>query len=225
MKIDEFDALILANGQNAPLPWQNYQYRHFVCTDGAVLSLTPPLPKIDYIIGDLDSVFESASFSHIQQLKDHFSQTSVIQIDEQNTTDLEKALLFAQSKQWQRILCLGVFGKAVDHTLYNLHLISHFSQFMQIFGVSYFDQLQQWVFALPKNIKLSAPIGSVLSLCTLTQATVSSQGLKWELERYPMNGLTKSSMRNQINAPSVTLTCQGQCLAFLSTTQKPIFVD
>jgi thiamine pyrophosphokinase len=96
-----------------------------ICTDGAGHP-HDELPRIpDIVIGDGDSC-PPATGDEIPH------DPRRIRIDEQETTDSEKALLHLAEEGFSQVLILGAGGGRLDHTLYNLNLLERFSDRLQI---------------------------------------------------------------------------------------------
>lgn len=67
------------------------------------------------------------------EIKEYYSQqkqTRVIQIDEQDSTDLEKAIRFVINMDSlpKKIIALGAFGGRIDHTLSSIHVLYKFTK-------------------------------------------------------------------------------------------------
>jgi thiamine pyrophosphokinase len=95
-KLVEKSDVIIASDGGSNICHQNNIYPHF-------------------IIGDLDSI-DSRLFSF-------FKDTEVIQLIDQETHDLDKALGFAKTLKPRLILITAAFGKRLDHSLANLLLL------------------------------------------------------------------------------------------------------
>lgn len=106
----------------------------------------------DYIIGDLDSVN--------METKQHFSNSEIIQITEQQTSDLEKALNFAQSLSADIIRIFSVLGKRSDHTLYSLKVLWKYYSNEQI---ELFDNFGFWKIYRSGQHILNGQIGETIS--------------------------------------------------------------
>jgi thiamine pyrophosphokinase len=71
------------------------------------------------IIGDFDSISQSALL--------RFQKIRQIQIKEQETTDLEKALSYALTFQPDEIIICSLFGNRLDHTFANAVIMHNFA--------------------------------------------------------------------------------------------------
>jgi thiamine pyrophosphokinase len=122
----------------------------------------------DFIIGDLDSLKDRAFFE---------GNTEIIQIKDQDSTDLEKCLGIVSASKF---FALGFIGSRFDHSLEILHVFEKFRNKKLLF----FSK-DDAIFHLPKDFKIELPIGTRISLYPLSPTKfISSEGLK-----YPLNGL------------------------------------
>jgi len=153
---------IIANGEipEAALRKQIPAADTIIAADGGAeicrsLHLTP-----DYIVGDLDSIS-----SEIRQV---FPKTEIVQISEQETSDLEKALDFAISLSPTLIRIFGALGKRSDHALYNLLLLAErkFDSRIELY-----DNFGFWQILYPGTHILSGKPAETISLFALQQIT------------------------------------------------------
>jgi thiamine pyrophosphokinase len=68
-----------------------------------------------YIIGDLDSINDD--------VLNHYHESKILHLPNQNRHDLDKALEFSLSLNPQNITVVGAFGKRLDHSIANLYLV------------------------------------------------------------------------------------------------------
>jgi len=85
---------------------------HLVAVDGGANALPADLIP-DIIIGDLDSLNNQERLA---------TQTRLVQVDDQNSTDLEKAIRYCLDHKFpQPFVCIGFIGGRFDQTLTTLH--------------------------------------------------------------------------------------------------------
>jgi thiamine pyrophosphokinase len=91
-----------------------------IACDSAAASLVKQGMKIDYVVGDMDSLEPE----YRESLKD-----KLIHIREQDTNDLQKAFRFTCSmlNEGDKITILGAAGKREDHTIANISLLTDFA--------------------------------------------------------------------------------------------------
>jgi len=96
----------------------------FVATDSAGHPYDHlPIPP-DVVIGDFDSLSGRVLAGR--------SGPRFLQVDDQYTTDSEKALLFLVEQGFEEVILLGATGWRVDHTLHNLQLVERFADRLRI---------------------------------------------------------------------------------------------
>lgn len=141
IEIHPTDTIVLADGlfpTRLELLLLFAQCRHIVCCDRAYLKYkeylrngasgkqttqreTTGLPRSGstdiYVVGDGDSLPQDC----MPELGDHF-----IQIREQLSNDLSKAVRFCFSQGWEHITILGATGLREDHTLGNISLLAEY---------------------------------------------------------------------------------------------------
>lgn len=114
-------ALILLDGERPNREtlietWDDADFR--VCADGAATICLGYGLQPDLIIGDMDSLDRVD--------RDRFTESEILHVADQETTDGEKAILYCLGKGYRDIILLGAMGKRVDHGLYNLGLLRKF---------------------------------------------------------------------------------------------------
>ena len=91
----------------------------FICADAAGHPYDH-LPRIpDVVIGDFDSL--------AGRILDSRNGTRFLQVDDQYTTDSEKALIFAADQGIEEAVLLGATGWRLDHTIFNCQLLERFA--------------------------------------------------------------------------------------------------
>jgi len=96
----------------------------FICTDAAghPYDHLPRLPEV--VIGDFDSL--------AGRILDSSQGTRFLQVEDQYTTDSEKALIFAADQGMEEAILLGAVGGRLDHTLHNCQLLERFADQLRI---------------------------------------------------------------------------------------------
>jgi thiamine pyrophosphokinase len=127
--------------------------------------------RIDYVVGDFDSV--------PAELVQSLPAESVEHDPGQDDTDLEKALRFAVTR-WQhpQIVVVGTTGDRLDHVLGNICGAVRYAdradiRFVEDNSITYFGH---------RRVEFDAPVGTTVSLLPLGEVHgVRTQGLKWAL--------------------------------------------
>ncbi|MBT3704046.1 MAG: thiamine diphosphokinase [Alphaproteobacteria bacterium] len=165
--------VILVGGGDINWPvLQDYLDRGYpvIAADGATNLLIKNNILPDLIIGDLDSIGDQMNFPQ---------STTVIKIDEQNSTDFEKCLYSIAAPAF---VGFGFLGKRFDHSLAALHILAKYCSEKTIRLIDMLDT----VFVTRGTVNLALPIGSRVSVFPLGKVTFEmSSGLE-----YPLDGLT-----------------------------------
>lgn len=165
---------------------------HVVAVDGGAdralrLGVMPEL-----VLGDLDSLSAEAGAM--------LGATRLRRIDEQETTDFDKAL---RSLRAPLMIAVGVMGGRADHALAVLSgLMRH-----QAAGGGPVLLLgpEDVIFAAPPQITLRLRKGDRLSLYPLAPVTGRSSGLDWPIEGLHLSPMGRIGTSNRVSAPEVRL--------------------
>ena len=165
-----------------------------ICVDGGYelakkLNIAP-----DVIIGDFDSTILN---------KKNDKKTKIIKVDNQNKTDLEKAIDFCISENLDEIFLIAANGKRDDHNLANILLMYRYFKDIQIKIITDYFQIETF-----EGTKLfNLPIGSEISLISLEENNpITSKGLRFELNKdnlkSPSNGISNIVDKEKIEINS-----------------------
>ena len=151
--------------------------------------------RIDYVVGDFDSV--------PAQLLQSLPAESVVHDPGQDDTDLEKALRFAVTR-WEhpQIVVVGTTGDRLDHVLGNICGAVRYAdradiRFVEDNSIAYFGH---------RRVQFDAPPGATVSLLPLGEVHgVRTEGLKWALHGETLNIGTRGVSNVVVSSPvSVT---------------------
>lgn len=178
----------------------------FVAVDSGADTLLREGIKPIAVVGDLDSLSQTA--------RDTFAEL-LCQIDEQSTTDFEKALTRVTAPA---IIALGFTGGRMDHILSVLNVMSRFPDkpvlLADVDDVSFLVAKGRSVFALPK--------GSRISLMPVAPATVSLQGVVWPFSDTLMTMTGFTSPSNAAIGGDVIIQTDAPILVTLPRAHLPI---
>lgn len=213
---------IIANATHTDLEWMltYLNNTHIIVCDGAYDAIKNWGIAIDTILGDFDSTtypMHSPRFVHIE---------------DQNKTDLQKAIEYADKQNANSITILNGLGNAMDHTLHNmlllkrlyqphrpiqlLHPIHDINKTYPCSGIQYLQYFHN------ESILLEGEINSSLSLFGFPECIASSQGLTWELERTPLAFATLDSSRNRLANPTAVVTVQHDAILMMDAAIRII---
>ena len=200
--------VILCNGEFPRHPTPLHILKHagtLICTDGATDYALRAGLNPNVVIGDLDSLD-----TELERI-----QGKIIQNDDQNSTDLEKAIVWCVENKVHMVIVLGATGNREDHTLANFQIITQYSPSIHItlvtdhFTIEYVEGTREFE---------SQP-GQKISILPFRETTnITTVGLKFELKNetleFGSRGISNESLSKLF---SVTVK-KGGAFVFLSHT-------
>jgi len=173
------NTIVLANGQ---FPKASYLLdmldasEQIICCDGAVNKLIKSGREPHIIIGDLDSVEDS--------YKDKY-QDILVQIDDQNSNDLSKAINWCLSQNIEDVIILGATGEREDHTIANIGLLTEYHKKINVKILT-----DNGVFIpISKSTIFHSKVGQQVSIFSLNPTVkITSSGLKYPLQNLALKG-------------------------------------
>jgi thiamine pyrophosphokinase len=193
-------ALFLNGDAPEPVALQrafSYNPNFKLCTDGAYHYLKLLDIHVDTIIGDMDSLDEVPK------------NAELICIEDQNTTDFEKALEHLSKLNYERVVVLGSTGGQNDHFLGNLNAAYKYHKKLNIL---FFDNSQHF-FLTEKSIEFPTEIGQIVSLVPFPEAhIIRMDGLQYSLENETLNLLKRVGTRNRATGKRVKIELSGGAL-------------
>lgn len=190
----------------------------FVATDSAghpydQLPLTPSV-----VIGDFDSLRG--------RVLDGRSGPRFLQVDDQYTTDSEKALLFLIEQGFEEVIMLGATGWRLDHTIYNCQLLERYSDQLRICLAG--PNADTVRLGPNTNVSWPLPVGTGFSLLPITGPV---RGVTLEGARYPLLGDLlepggPALISNQVLiSPLLISVGEGSMLVAVDRQVQPLSLD
>lgn len=198
--------LIVADGERTHLPdiLRHIPRVDVLCAcDGAYQWLQLQAVACDYVIGDFDSLSQPKDSTTTEQT------TQWVHAPDQNATDLDKAIQFALLHGATAISLCSATGKRVDHSLLNLRLLkrhAHHGASLQIIRP---DERIRYIET--GMHQLAGKIGHGISIMGFDQATISTQGLKYNSKALTI-GTQHDSSSNALAAQQANIQLNGQAL-------------
>jgi thiamine pyrophosphokinase len=187
------DPVILVGGGDINWPALQDYLGHghpVIAADGGANLLIKNNITPDSVIGDLDSFGDQASFSQ---------STTVIRIDEQDSTDFEKCLYSIAAPAF---VGFGFLGKRLDHSLAALHILAKYCDDKTIRLIDMVDT----VFVTRRAVDMAMPVGSRVSIFPLGEVSFeSSSGLEYPLDGLTMEIGSASGTSNKSSNPEVQI--------------------
>jgi thiamine pyrophosphokinase len=172
-----------------------------IACDSAAASLVKQGMKIDYVVGDMDSLEPE----YRESLKD-----KLIHIREQDTNDLQKAFRFTMemASPEDNITILGAAGKREDHTIANISLLTDFA--LQHPAIRIYTDTGIFFPVLKSGSFPSFP-GQAISLFNPGSGRIclDSRGLEYPLNHLELSKWWTASL-NRALGDSFSLTLEGE---------------
>ena len=126
------------------------------------------------------------------------------------TNDYEKALNYIQENKLAPSIVCGINGGHLDHILNNINI------FMDTDHTLYAPPIVGFVMSEQQTKSFTLHTNAKLSILGIPQATISSQGLRWELNRYEISFPGNTSCFNQSVQDTIILIChKGKALILI----------
>ena len=199
------------------LPWINETAVVFAA-DGAANWMKQLKIEPDYIVGDGDS------FS----LRKGISKAEVFQIADQESTDFEKCINFAKSRELLPSLVLGVNGGEIDHILGNIQTLLKYSRNLSLFFLDTYvkNKKRGMKIGLPLSrgmFRLKVKKGATISMFPFCSACITTHGLIWDLNHQILTFNRRTSLRNRAAKEEVELYIEtGKILVTIDLSLKKI---
>lgn len=166
---------IIGNGKFFDFKQRLKDYNLIIAADGGANHCLVLGIKPDIIIGDFDSISKTA--------KSFFSRVEKIQVNNENNTDIEKALNYLKEKYGQKnISAIDLFcvngNNRPDHGLYNICLLGEYNLPIKIIGDNFTVEI------VSEKKELRGMIGKIVSLLPLACKVdgLETKGFKWNLD-------------------------------------------
>jgi thiamine pyrophosphokinase len=199
--------LIIANGPHDPQNAKKTFSATLIALDGAANHLNEHPPH--FIIGDLDSLDLNV------RKKFESLNVPILQLPDQERTDLEKALLFAKSKEAKEIFIISaLFGERLDHHLANLNLLKKY--YDKDCPLIFLHQNQVLRFLKDENFKFSGEKGSFCGFFGFPKGIVTTEGLKWDVSSFEVEAGKQFSSSNEILTSPIKIKVEGEILLVYS---------
>lgn len=201
LKLNEIEVVILAEGEfpTHPLPLKVLnECEKVICCDGAANTYINIGKMPLATIGDGDSI-----------TPDLKAKLSFIQVDDQETNDLTKAVNYAKDLGYKNIAILGATGKRECHTIGNISLLMEYKR-MGLNVIMYTDYCS--IFPCKDYIKFDSKIGEQVSIINFGAKNLTSKGLKYPI--YDFTALWQGTL-NECISEKCSIKADGEFLIIL----------
>lgn len=166
-----------------------------ISTDGAASQLYSQEIVPSLVIGDMDSLPK-----HIVGVLSQL--TTIMTIDDQDTTDFEKALLHCKNMGIKDVLVFGFHGGDFDHSFNNVSVLAKFSN---DFRFQIVDNGRMCFHIDTPTTFRNVNVGEIVSLLTYNEVKVTTTGLFWSLTEEYLRFGEREGARNKATDTEVGL--------------------
>ncbi len=197
MTVDEgrYRSVLCLDGE-LPLEFLKHTSLPLIAADGAANRLVENGLEPSVIVGDCDSVR-----TELLQQYPHVRDVS------QDTTDFEKTFSYLKKEHLLPTIVVGMSGGCLDRILSNVFIFS------QTDALFLSDTLIGFVLTGRKTFDWV--VDTKVSLFGCPHAIVTSQGLKWELNRTELTFGGFQSCSNRVQTSPLILEVEGKILVFV----------
>ncbi len=174
-------------------------YSTIICADGGANFAFSKGFTPDVIIGDFDSISETArkAFAPVSKFI-HYSR--------QNDTDVEKAIKYAIKHGFGQAALIGATGDRLDHSFNNVGLLLKYYDKIKIILI----HEKSAAYTIAGKVEFPAESGETISLYGFDEETkITSKGLKYSLKNTALPFGTRDGTSNVATTNRVVLKIQG----------------
>lgn len=178
-----------------------------IAADGGANQIKELKMNLHVIIGDLDSISDANKKYFLRK------KTEVIKIEEQDTTDFEKALSYCIKKKIKDVTIFGATGMRPDHTLNNFSILKRYYKKLNLCLIT--DDFAS--FYLPKRFSFNYKSGETVSLIPMPIAVeIKTKGLEFPLDKETLEFGKREGALNRSNSDKVSISFkEGHLLIFI----------
>lgn len=209
------DWLIVADGEAVEVSYlaQLAKHKKILVCDGAYDRLATHQLTIDVLLGDFDSIDPL-----LLATAEKDAAITVIKAPDQNATDLDKAICYLDQQAANSIHIVSAFGLRLDHSLHNLFLLKRHYQHDRPLIME--TVLQRVYFFRDRTIKLNGDAGAVVSIFGFDFAEISSGGLQYDVQQYPLKSSSQDSACNALEKEQAIIDIKGEAVVMLDRQVK-----
>ena len=172
----------------------------FISIDAKLENLKELGVRPNLILGDLDS-------AEIDGLD---NQIEVVELSDQNKTDLEKSLDYCKEHSIKKVLILGSSGLRDDHSMANILLASSYSDNLHIELITSFYR----IIFVRENTLINAPNAPVSIISLSTDNKITTTGLKYNLNNEKLKSFSHG-ISNEVKGENFTVEAESTIVVFI----------
>ncbi|MFA6916525.1 MAG: thiamine diphosphokinase [Parachlamydiales bacterium] len=171
------------------------------------------------ILGDFDSIL-NAEYWGIQNQFDSIDNCTkpypgyfgvlIVPAKNQDFTDLEKGIHFCDSSLADSIVILNATGGRLDHTLGNIGFLKKY--YRPDRKITLVTRTECVEYVKDATVMLTGPVGSVCAILGYPEAKMTTTGLTYNGQNYPLSIGLQESICNTLAEPTATINIQGEAL-------------
>jgi thiamine pyrophosphokinase len=179
---------------------------YIICADGGANGLTNTKIIPNIILGDLDSLKPAARVYFLRK------NVEIRRIDDQETTDFEKALLYCIDLNLNNITVFGAVSSRPDHTMNNFSVLKRFCITLDIRIID----KEFEIYYINRKTSFNYKIGHTVSLMPMPSAGgITTKGLKYKLRNESLELGTREGTLNVSTAKNISIEFKkGSLLLF-----------
>jgi thiamine pyrophosphokinase len=211
---------IIANTPHLDVPKLSTESTILIALDGAANKLKKAGIKPNIILGDFDSIEEHDHWGIQEGFHDIHGESEpyttaegilIIPAKDQNYTDLEKAILYADSQEAKSISIYNAFGGRLDHSLGNLRLLKKYYKTDR--PIHLIDTHQTAEYHENKTLILNGKTKSPIGIFAFPKkAKITTKGLAWDVKDYELIFAEQESIANQFEQETAEIAIKGGVL-------------
>ena len=205
-KVIANDWLMVADGERLTKEKLNalIETRRVIACDGAAAYLLSLNIVPDCVIGDMDSLCDSAA----QSLKSKGCE--LIHKPDQSSCDSHKALTYLSEHNAQTVLLAGVFGDRFDHSWCNLNLLRSFKSHFRALSIV---RASEKIHLIEDGVyELFGEPGARVALLGFYEAVISTRGLLYDVADHLLGEQGVDSTSNRLQMNKAKLNIRGSVL-------------
>ena len=176
---------------------------YIICADGGANNARKSGIKPDIVIGDFDSIRRS-TMNFFKKKKTEF-----LKISEQDTTDLEKSLMYIVETGLDNLIILGAISSRPDHTLNNFSVLKRYSNILRM---RIFDRAFE-IYFVNGRAEFLYRKGRTVSLIPMPIAEgITTKGLKYALKNERLESGVREGALNVSSAAKVSVEFKSGAL-------------
>ena len=181
-----------------------------IACDGAVANLHERGIEPLAVVGDMDSAPEALRRLYADRIH---------RVEEQETNDLSKAVMFAHSRGYRRLLILGATGLREDHTIGNISLLMEYAPMFDC--VEIVSDYGRFI-PIERTTTLPCTPGQQISIFSMVPSgVITGEGLRWSITHRRLTNWWQGTLNEALgNEFTLTLSPKARVIVYLHSEAK-----